>query len=516
VEFMIMRNAKTLLLASLLVTVTSLNAQTPAPPKVDKNAPDPSFDISPAESAENQHYNQPLRPQFHYTPVQGFVGDATGLIYSEGTYHLFYMSDKWERRKNRNKRWGYATSKDLLHWEEKPSVLDPIKDNKPGSGSGIVDWDNTLGLQTGKEKTLVVYYTDYKTGSCILYSTDAGQTWVRHPRNPVLPRIGSNDRDPTLFWYPPAKEWRMIRHEEPFDGGAERTTGFAFFGSSNLLDWTYLSKIGDFNECADFFELPVKGGRPGEKKWVLMDAGYNYKLGAFDGKQFIPETEKLRADYGASKYAYAPQTWKKTRDGKAPPIQMGFLHYPKGADLMPARVTWHGQMTFPCELSLKQFPEGARICREPIKAIEELYTDRKSWRDLTVKPGENPLADLKGDTFDIQVEMDLGNASAVSIGVRGQTLRYTVSDQRLDLESAKAPLRLAGKSLRLRLLVDRASIEVFADDGQVSFSRAFFFDPAQKNFSLTTEGGDIRVKLLGVNRVKSVWGKQVLPVAQKP
>lgn len=360
----------------------------------------------------------------------------------------------------------------------------------------------------------MVYYTDYKTGSCILYSTDAGKTWVRHPKNPILPPVGNNDRDPTVFWYVPAKEWRMIRHWEPYDGPGN--TGFAFFGSTNLLDWTYLSKIGDFNECADFFELPVNGGRRGEKKWVLMDAGYNYKLGAFDGKEFIPETEKLRADYGASKFAYAPQTWKKTRDGKTPPIQMGFLHYPKGASLMPTRVIWHGQMTFPCEITLRQFPEGVRVCREPIKAIEELYGERKSWRNLTIKPGENPLADLKGDTFDIRVEVDLSNASTLNIGVRGETISYAVANQRLDIGATRIPLRLTEKILRLRVLVDRASIEVFADENQVSFSKAVFFDAAQKDFSLTVENGSAQVKSLAANRLESIWNKKGGSASQKP
>ncbi|HYG23772.1 MAG TPA: glycoside hydrolase family 32 protein [Verrucomicrobiae bacterium] len=505
--------ASAMVLTAYLAISSLVSGQTAVAPKVEKNAPHPSFDISPEEAAANQHYNQPLRPQFHYTPIQGFVGDATGLIYDNGTYHLFYMSDKWERRKNRNKRWGYATSSDLLHWSEKPSVLDPIHDNKPGSGSGIVDWDNTLGLQTGRQKTLVVYYTDYKTGSCILYSTNGGVTWTRHPQNPVLPRIASNDRDPTVFWHPQTKQWRMIRHEEPFNGDGK--TGFVFFGSTNLLDWTFLSRIGDFNECADFFELPVRGGRRGEKKWVLMDAGYNYKLGSFDGTEFKPESEKLRADYGAAKFAYAPQTWKKTRDGKTPPIQMGFLHYPKGADLMPMRLVWHGQMTFPCEITLKQFAEGPRICREPIKAIEKLYGEKRSWRNLMLKPGENPLADLTGDTLDIRMEIELDEAAEIIFNVRGELIRYSRARHLLEIGTSKIPLRLAGKTLRLRVLLDRASIEVFADENQVSFSKAVFFDAAQRDFSLSAEKGGAQLKSLTAHQIKSIWDENAKVASAK-
>ncbi len=99
------------------------------------------------------------------------------------------------------------------------------------------------------------------------------------------------------------------------------------FCSTNLLDWTYLSKIGGFFECPDIFELPVDDN-PSEKRWVLMDAGFNYMVGKFDGTQFIPETGKMRADYGASQYVYAPQTWKKAGNGVGSPIQIGFMRYP--------------------------------------------------------------------------------------------------------------------------------------------------------------------------------------------
>ena len=56
--------------------------------------PAEEFDLTPQEVAGEQHYRQPLRPQFHYTPIQGHIGDATGLIYYRGEYHLFNMYEK--------------------------------------------------------------------------------------------------------------------------------------------------------------------------------------------------------------------------------------------------------------------------------------------------------------------------------------------------------------------------------------------------------------------------------------
>ncbi|MGB8166521.1 MAG: glycoside hydrolase family 32 protein, partial [Chthoniobacteraceae bacterium] len=318
---------------------------------------------------------------------------------------------------------------------------------------------------------------------------------------PVLPAIAKSDRDPTVFWYEPGRHFVMVRHEEPFDNGSGKT-GFAFFTSPNLLDWTFQSRIGDFNECPDLFELPVEGGRSGEKKWVLVDASFSYRVGSFDGQRFDPETQKLRADFGASKYAYAPQSWKPVPGSGTFPIQMGFLTFPKGN---PAESTWHGQMSFPCELHLKQIADGLRLCREPIKAIESLYGESNSWRNLSIKPGQNPLEGVTDDAFDLQADLNLRDARAVEFGIRGETVRYTMTEKKLEIAGIKAPLHLSGERLRIRILVDRSSIEVFADEGQVSASRVVFFEPAKHGFSVAAEGGEAQIISLVVNSVNSVW-----------
>lgn len=65
--------------------------------------PDSQFDITLDDVARERHYNHPLRPQLHYTPLQGHIGDATGLFYYAGEYHLFYMYDQWSRRRQAHK-----------------------------------------------------------------------------------------------------------------------------------------------------------------------------------------------------------------------------------------------------------------------------------------------------------------------------------------------------------------------------------------------------------------------------
>jgi sucrose-6-phosphate hydrolase SacC (GH32 family) len=453
----------------------------------------PGDELTPEEVASQQHYGQPYRPQFHYTPIQGHMGDATGLIYYRGEYHLFHMFDKWgQARRDRHKCWGHAISRDLIFWEEQLPVLDALVDHKPGSGSGVVDWNDSSGLRTGAHKTLLIFYTDYQRGSCIAYSNDSGRTWTRHARNPVL--AGTEDvRDPTVFWYGPAAEWRMLRYEKK---------GFAFYGSTNLVDWSYLSRVEGFYECPDFVELPIEDA-PGERRWVMIEADTSYVLGSFDGRQFLPETEKLRVEHGST--LYATQTWKKAHRGGSQAIQIGWLRYPR-----QPRLTWFSQMSFPCELTLRKFPDGVRLCRRPIDEIDNLRSAQHAWRDLTVRPGDKPLAEIRGDVFDIRAEVDLLEASGFTLMLRGQAITYSARDRLFKLAGKKAPLKASAERVQFQVLLDRSSIELFADHGQSTLSRSVFPDPEDLSLILSAEGAAMRLVSLQVNRLESIWPENEL------
>ena len=229
-----------------------------------------------------------------------------------------------------------------------------------------------------------------------------------------------------------------------------------------------------------------------------MGANSDYQIGRFDGTTFIPDGPKLRCEMGGA--FYAPQTWKKTPDGQTSIVQMGFLNYP----LTPA-LTWHNQMAFPVRMTLKNLPDGVRLCREPIEEIATLRASQQVWRDIVVKPGENPLSKISGDAFEIRTELEVGGATSVGFTLRGQEIRYAVNDGVLSVGKARAPLKLPNGKLRLHILLDRSSVEVFADQGEVSLSRVVFPDVHDKSLALVAEGVDVRLKSLAVFPLESIW-----------
>jgi len=268
--------------------------------------------LSPSP-AQEPSYNQPWRPQYHFTPPQDFMNDPNGTVFYQGEYHLFYQYNP-EGNVWGHMSWGHAVSKDLVHWQNLPVALRDVQgEYMVYSGSAVVDRDNTSGLCKNPDphdrSCLVAIYTAaYKDRQKqhIAFSNDRGRTWTNYSGNPVADLDAPDFRDPNVFWYAPQHKWVMVAVLAD-----ERT--LIILDSLDLKHWTKCSTFGPAGdavgqwECPDLIEIPVTGTN--EKKWVLIinrnpgapagGTGVRYLIGKFDGATFtseVPDSPVLWAD----------------------------------------------------------------------------------------------------------------------------------------------------------------------------------------------------------------------------
>ncbi|MBV9501264.1 MAG: glycoside hydrolase family 32 protein [Acidobacteriaceae bacterium] len=473
-------------------------------------------------------FDQPYRPQYHFSPPQHWTNDPNGLLYFEGEYHLFFQynpfGDEWGHMS-----WGHAVSPDLLHWQPLPVALPEQNGVMIFTGSTVDDVANTSGFCTGGKPCMVAIYTGHtpESGSHpalqtqnLAYSNDRGRTWTKYGGNPVLDLHMPDFRDPKVFWFEPSRHWVMAV-------SLPNEHKVAFYGSANLKRWSRLSGFGPAGatggqwECPELFELPVDGSRGGNR-WVLKvglnpgalqgGSGEQYFIGRFDGKQFTsdnPASTTLWTDYG--KDCYCALTFNGLPKNQ-PPVMMGWMDNWQYAAALPTS-PWRGQMTIPRMLSLRTTPDGIRLFQEPIDSLKQLRGAHVHAANRTIQQvnGEfqrSPV--VKSHTYELISSFSLGtaqetgwrllstNGSVTIVGYDRRRGTVFIDRRHSGLTGfskdfparMQAPLKTPDNVLRLHILVDRCSVEVFAQDGRIAMTSLVFPPPGTHGLEAYARGGN--------------------------
>jgi len=468
-----------------------------------------------------QLYDEPFRPQFHFSPAKNWTNDPNGLVYFDGEYHLFFQynpfGDQWGHM-----TWGHAISKDLVHWEELPPAIPEENGIMIFTGSTVVDEHNTSGFCTGGKPCLVAVYTghtpDPATGKSALqtqnlaYSNDRGRTFTKFAGNPVLDLHMKEFRDPKVFWSEQSQQWIMAV-ALPDDHKV------AFYGSPDLKQWKHLSDFGPAGavsgqwECPELFELPVDGDA-NTTRWVLKvglnpggrlgGSGEQYFIGKFDGTTFkndnFPDLT-LWTDWG--KDCYCALTFNDLPKDR-PPVMIGWMSNWQYASKLPTS-PWRGQMTFPRELFLKKLSVGIRLFQRPPNVFGPGFdvsqlTDRVDKNLLgAVARGQIAQSMIQdalshGHLLSVTAKININKAKQVGLAFFGTkkpaaVLGYDVKKRVLFLQRHKngnaevapgfldpmpVPLSLEGNELEVTVVIDRSSIEIFADGGRIAITSLVF------------------------------------------
>lgn len=479
-----------------------------------------------------------LRPFIHFTPQKNWMNDPNGLLFYQGKYHLYFQYNPFGNQWG-HMSWGHATSSDLLHWTEHPVAI-PEDTTMIFSGSLVHDKHNTSGFSTSPEGSLVAIYTAHidnrKQSQYIAYSNDGGMSFSKYAKNPVID-LGKKDfRDPNVFWHDGSAQWVMTV-VLPLEYKV------LFYGSKNLKDWSLLSEFanqGDKRkpwECPSLTELPVEGSNT--SKWVLMLSsngstegytGMQYFVGDFDGKNFTnlnaPE-QALYVDYGKDVYAGIPYNGLPKEQATLV-AWMTNLNYTGDNPTFP----WRGQMTIPRKLSLKNTSSGLRLAQAP--AISSDFLEKKDSFEKENFNIKNTI-ELSGGTlfsdnaYLIEAEIEVKSANKVGFKIAQEAdslnsrnnkfetkVYYDTKKKSLILDRLKSSVKhhaqfpsieeanyeLKDGVLKLQILVDRMSIEVFANDGLTTITDLIFPSEKAKTLSIFTENGKSKVRKLKIWNLK--------------
>jgi len=446
------------------------------------------------KDAENL-YHEPRRPQFHFTARRGWLNDPNGLVFYQGEYHLFFQHNPYGWNWG-NMHWGHAVSRELVHWTELPEALYPDEHGTMFSGSAVVDWSNTAGFQAGKNPALVAMFTaaGHPFTQGIAFSQDRGRTWTKYERNPVLDHIVGENRDPKVVWFAPEKKWVMALYLDRSD--------YALFSSADLKSWQKLSEVnlpGD-SECPNFFQVPLDGDTH-NARWVFFGAGGVYLVGKFDGRKFTPDTRPQRLHHGNCWYAAQVFSDIPARDGRCILIPWGRL--PDGEIFRG--MTFNQMMGLPVELTLHSTSDGSTLAVTPVRELKSLRQTTRAIEPQTLKPGDNPLAGMRGELFEIEGEIALGDAKEIAFELRGVPIIYHTVTHTISCMGNQAELATKEGKISLHIFVDRASVDIFGGGGFLYLPMAKALAPENRSLKLSCQGGNASIVSLKVHELKSAW-----------
>lgn len=470
-----------------------------------------------------------FRPVYHHTPAYGWMNDPNGMFYKDGVYHLYFQHNPYGSTWG-NMNWGHSYSTDLVHWTYAGDAITPDAWGTVFSGSAVVDKDNSAGFG---RNAIVAFYTSAKPTpwgdaqmQSIAYSTDDGKTFEKYPGNPVITSTEKDFRDPKVFWYAPGKHWVMM-----LAVGQE----MQIWSSADLKDWKYESSFGAKQgahggvwECPDLVELPVEGTK--EKRWVLIcninpggpfgGSATQYFVGTFDGKKFTNQfpTKTKWMDYG--KDHYATVTFSNAPDGRC--VALGWMSNWQYAAVVPTK-QYRSANTIARDLTLYRQGGDLLLKSAPSKEIEKARSTKKSVPQFNVSDSYEIASLLDGNDGAYEIEMEIKNNGAEKIAftlqnAKGENVmmyydtatRQFVMDRSNSGETSFSPdfpaMTVAPAAdvddIRLRLFVDRSSIEAFGDGGKFVMTNIVFPAEPYNKMKFESVRGSFTVKKMNVYKLK--------------
>jgi beta-fructofuranosidase len=434
------------------------------------------------------------RPRWHISPPQGLLNDPNGFIYHQGKYHLFYQWYPYACE-HKDKYWVHLTSQDLIDWDWQSVALTPS------------DWFDSHGVFSGHALShndqLMVFYTgnvrigeqrDRQTMQCLASSTD-GINFTK--QGPVIselpPGVTPHCRDPKVFRH--GDHWLMLL-------GAQREDEvgrLAVYRSDDLKSWCFVGlcgdELGDFGymwECPDFFTLNHQDfivlcpqGIKSSSKYHTVPHYNGIVKAQLDAQDKVTLFEFQYLDFGFD--FYAPQSLL-TPDGRR--VITAWMGLPDEVNQpsIESGNGWVHQLTTYREISFEQ----GKLLQKPLKELQTLR------RQKIVVPENSDIFELYSKSFELNLIMQWGSSIRLHLSNKGYCeIRLEEQTKTLFLDRTQTLIREGDSireltlpestSVRLQVLSDTSSLEIFINDGEAVMSARVFTDKEATQLSCSGE-----------------------------
>ena len=451
--------------------------------------------------------NPCYRLTYHAMPPVGWMNDPNGFSYAFDKIHLFYQFHPYKAAWG-PMHWGHLVSEDFIKWKRTPVALAPDTSYDKGgcfSGSAI--------LKDGKIYILYTSVSGKKQTQALAESSDGisfSKLGVVIGSDKLPAGASARDfRDPKVF-FKNGGYFAVIGSRSDSDGGQ-----LLLYRSENLRDWRFSGilfndrRITGTCECPDYFSIdgtdviiasPQGLAAEGRKYQNLHSSVYmTGKLDESQGKFYKSFEDKIDGGFDF----YAPQTMTAP-DGRI--IMTAWMQM--WGRTMPTKAhKWAGAMILPRELSLK----NGKLIQRPVREIEAYRKNKLYYENISLD-GNLILDGIAGSAVDLEAEFWVGSAKRVGVRIfKGAESHISVyydaeiglavfdrSGMRVEIRGSgneTDALRryikpgVIGGVIKMRILTDVSSAEIFFNDGERVMTGNIYADSLDNGIEFFSDGG---------------------------
>ncbi|WP_393073258.1 GH32 C-terminal domain-containing protein [Streptomyces sp. LN704] len=279
------------------------------------------------------------------------------------------------------------------------------------------------------------------------------------------------------------------------------------------------SSTGSNSETLDWasFDMRPYAGKQAQIQIVDMNTvGWGHLLAdRFTAADTAAKSVVQRADWADyGRDYYAAVSWENAPGGKR--YMNGWMNNWDYSGAIPTS-PWRGAQSIPREMALRTVDGRIRLTSEPVHSVTSLRQPHAvSATGVTVKNASKTLTGpaAKGKALDVEATFSLKDADRFGLKVRtgadGEetVIGYDTTTQELYVDRTHsgsvdfngtfpgiqtAPLKTENGKVKVRILVDWSSVEVFGGSGEVAITDQIFPDPASQGVQVFAENGSVKL-----------------------
>ena len=462
----------------------------------------------PSELAELHEKTQKsgYRQAYHVQAVTGLINDPNGFSFFDGRWHLFYQWCPWGAVHGL-KYWYHVVSEDLVNWRNLGIGLSPdeayIYDNKGVySGSGLPVGNELYLYYTGNNRDAEYIRHPY---TCLAKMDKSGK--IEKAAEPLFsehPDYTEHQRDPKIVAFPDEEKYYIIIGTRTKDErgciliyeATEPARGFRFKGELSVPGYENFGGMWECPSiecmvdkdvlifCPQYLKLPGRGDGTNQNVYIVgkMD---------WENLTFTPAGDFHVLDEGFDFYAAACAN--NTKDDRT--ILSAWMGLPDAA-YPTDEEDWSGCLTVPRELSVK----GDRLIKKPIRelvSLREKEFDIGKGEIFKIPDACEILMDVSSDSLLLRLFADENGEGGLLVAYDKAKKTLTVDRGHMknvfnEKEGFVRTGELSDDLFSLRIFIDHSSLEIFANDGELSFTSRVF--PADEEHFFNLNEGSVDVK----------------------